>query len=94
MDSGSVAVSKCENALNGTALLSAELVVPAEAAPVLAVVEVDSAFVGAVSTFDEGVYWAVLVRAFDPAEAELDDENDVDAPAPLAPEDAFAWMKS
>jgi hypothetical protein len=30
-----------------------------------------------------------VVSAFDPAEAEAEEENDVAAPAPVAPDDAF-----
>ena len=61
MESCSVFVSKCENAPSGTALLIAELVVPAELAPLLEVafdvLEV-SAFAGGVSVFADGVYRA------------------------------------
>jgi hypothetical protein len=58
MDNGSVVVSKCENALKGTALLKAELVVPAEFAPelvLLLVVVVVRTLAGGVSALDEGV---------------------------------------
>jgi hypothetical protein len=51
-----------------------------------------STLAGAVTTPDDGVYFTELVSAFDPAEADADDENDVTAPAPLAPEDALLWM--
>jgi hypothetical protein len=51
-----------------------------------------SAFVGGVNTPDEGVYGALWVMAFEPAEAELAAENEVDAPGPDDPEDALAWM--
>ena len=37
----------------------------------------------------DGVYCADSVVAFDPAEAELDEENDVAAPDPVASADAF-----
>src|SRR5580658_1285931 len=53
-----VFVSKCEKALRGTALLIAELGVPAEVAPLLDV-ELEvlgvSAFAGGASALDEGV---------------------------------------
>jgi hypothetical protein len=57
MESGSVVFSKWVNALSGTALLVAELVAPAEPAPVLDGAEVpgESAFVGGVRVFADGV---------------------------------------
>ena len=76
----------------GTALLMAELVAPAEVAPLLDVavaVLALSAFVGGVSVFAAGVYSAELVTALDPAEDDPDDAKDEEAPAPLAPEDAL-----
>ena len=48
---------------------------------------------GLFSTFAEGVYLTEVVRAFEPADAEADDEKLVEAPAPVAPEDALDWMK-
>ena len=33
-----------------------------------------------------------VVNALEPAAAEAEDENDVVAPAPVAPEDPLAWM--
>src|ERR1700684_2904056 len=71
MASGSVVFTKCAKALSGTALLGAELVAPAEAAPVLEVaVEAlgESAFGSGASVFADGVYSAVVVSALDPAE--------------------------
>ena len=95
MASGSVVFSKCAKALRGTALLVAELVAPAEPAPLLDVaVEVlaESAFAGGVSVGVDGVYNAEVVSEFDPAEDEPEDAKDEDAPAPVAPEDALDWI--
>ena len=50
---------------------------------------VSSALTGAVSTVEDGVYFTEVVSAFDPADAEAEEENDVAAPAPLAPEEAL-----
>jgi hypothetical protein len=87
MESGSVVVWKCENALKGTALLVVELVAPAEVAPPLVVVELDfNAFAGAVSVFAEGVYNAEEVSAFEPADVEPT-EDEEDAAAPVVPAD-------
>ena len=69
----------------------AELVEPAEVAPLLEVaVEVlaVSAFAGGASVLADGVYCAEAVRAFEPAEDDPDAANEVDAPAPLVPEAA------
>ena len=88
--SGSVVVSKCEKALNGTALAKVELVVPAEVAPLLEVaVEVldVSALTGGVSVFADGVKRGDVVVAFEPAEVEPFEEEV--APAPLVPAAAF-----
>ena len=93
MESCSVVFSKCAKALSGTALLIAELVEPAEPAPTLDdAVEVlaDRALVGGARVFAEGVYSAELVSAFDPPEADPEDENEDAAAAPLAPAEAFA----
>ena len=90
--SGSVVVSKCENALNGTALAIVELVAPAELAPLLEVevaVLAESAFVGGVSVAADGVYSAEPVRAFEPADDDPEAEKDVEAPAPVAPAEAL-----
>jgi hypothetical protein len=92
MARGSVVFSKCAKALSGTALLVAELVVPAEPAPLLEVaVEVlaESAFAGGVRVFAAGVYSAEVVSPLDPAEDDPEDANEEEAPAPLAPEDAL-----
>ena len=57
IESDSVVVSKCEKALSGTALLVAELVMPAEFAPRLDVEEAlaVSAFPGGAIVFADGV---------------------------------------
>jgi hypothetical protein len=58
IESDSVVVSKCEKALSGTALLVAELFVPAEVAPLLdEAVEVlaESAFTGGARVFADEV---------------------------------------
>ena len=92
MASGSVVFSKCAKALSGTASLEAELVMPAELAPLLDVaVEMlaNSAFTGGVSVFAAGVYSADDVSAFDPAEGDAEDANVAAAAAPLAPDDAL-----
>jgi hypothetical protein len=75
-------------------LLKAELGAPAEFAPLFDAEDVlgESAFAGGASVFADGVYRAEAVSAFDPAEDDPEDANDVDAPDPLAPEDAFDWM--
>src|ERR1700683_1445079 len=69
IESASVVFSKCENALNGTALLIAEVVAPAEPAPLLdEAVErlAESAFAGGASVFADGVYCAEPVSALEP----------------------------
>jgi hypothetical protein len=72
----------------------AELVVPAEFAPVLGVDDPlgVSAFAGGARVFADGVYSAELVDAFDPAEDDPEDAKEEEAPAPVAPADALAWM--
>jgi hypothetical protein len=82
-------------ALNGTALLTAELVVPAEPAPLLDVAAElldERAFAGGVSVAADGVYSAEAVNAFDPAEDDPEDAKEEEAPAPIAPEEALDWM--
>ena len=94
MESASVVFSKCEKALSGTALLVAELVMPAEFAPLLDVEEAlaESAFPGGAMEFADGVYSDEVVSAFDPAADAPEDANEEEAPAPVAPEDALDWM--
>src|SRR6201999_914072 len=93
MDSCSVAVSKCENALSGTALLFAELVVPAEVAPRLEValdVLGVSTLGGGAKVFADAVNSGEVVNAFEPAEVEPFPV--VLAGAPLVPAAALAWI--
>src|SRR5580658_6089129 len=89
MESDSVPLSICVNALSGTALDGVELVTV-----LLVVVPVDptpdeSAFVGAANTPEDGVYCTELVRAFEPADEDPDAAKDVDAPGPEPPDDAL-----
>ncbi len=92
IESGSVVISKCENALKGTALLIAELVVPAEFAPLVEEpLAAARTLAGTLSVLAEGVYCADSVSAFEPAEVEPTEEVD-EAAAPLAPLDAPDWM--
>jgi hypothetical protein len=93
MESCSVAVSKCEKALRGTALLFAELVLPAEVAPRLefaAEVLGVSTLGGGANVLAEAVNNTEVVNAFDPAEVEPFPV--VLAGAPLVPAAAFAWI--
>src|ERR1035441_2400206 len=94
MESASVVFSKCEKALSGTALLVAELVMPAEFAPLLDVEEALAGrlFPGGAMEFADGVYSDEVVSAFDPAADAPEDANEEEAPAPVAPEDALDWM--
>src|SRR5580658_457081 len=91
IESASVVFSKWEKALSGTALAMIELVAPAEFAPVLDAVELlgESAFAGGASVFADGVYSAELVSALEPAADDPDDANEVEAPVPVAPAEAF-----
>jgi hypothetical protein len=72
----------------------AELVLPAEPAPLLDAVELlgVSAFTGGARVLAAGVYSAEVVSAFDPAEDDPEDAKEEEAPAPLAPDDALDWM--
>ena len=87
------------NALNGIAFAPTEVVevfgVVPDVVPALCddpeVVTLPAKTVGdALITADDGVYLTAVVSAFDPADADAEDEKEVDAPAPLAPEDALA----
>jgi hypothetical protein len=73
IESGSVAVAKCEIAPSGTAPFVVELVLPADVLPLLEVavlvLEV-KAFTGGFSVSAVGVYMAVVVRALEPADVE------------------------
>src|SRR5437868_14705282 len=92
MESASVVVSRCENALRGIGWLGELEVVPAALTPLGDTVPAVSTRVGGVSVFADGVYRVVAVCALEPAEVDpLPD--DVDAPAPVVPDAAFAWMK-
>jgi hypothetical protein len=68
-----------------------ELVAPAEFAPLFEVEEVlgESAFAGGASVLAEGVNTDEPVSAFDPAEEDPEAANEVEAAAPVAPEDAL-----
>jgi hypothetical protein len=68
-----------------------ELVAPAEPAPVPVVEGLvgDSAFAGGSSVFADGVYSAEPVNALEPAEDDPEDANEVEAPVPVAPAEAF-----
>ena len=80
---------------NGTALLVAELVAPAEVAPLLGVAAeaaAESALVSGIRVFADGVYKAEVVNAFDPADEEPEAANDDAAAAPMAPAEEFDWM--
>ena len=97
MDSGEAAVSAIEKPLKGTALAGAELEAAFEVAggkvAAVAVVEptpVLRALSGGVSIPEEGVYLTDDVRAFDPAEADPEDENVFAAPGPLLPAELLA----
>ena len=89
MESCSVLVSKCENAPRGTALLIAELVAPADVAPLLEValevLEV-RALTGGTSVFAEAVKRTEPVRALEPAEVEPLPVEEAAAPVVLAAE--------
>ena len=91
MERGSVVFSKWQNALNGTSLLIAELLEPAEPAPVLTTFD-ESALDGGAKVLAVGVYCAVPVRAFEPAEDDPEAEKEVDAAVPLAPLDVLDKM--
>ena len=52
----------------------------------------ESAFAGGARVFADGVYSAEAVSALDPAADAPEDANEVEAPVPLAPADALAWM--
>src|SRR6266404_314604 len=94
MESGDFTVSKRVNALSGTALAGAELLLAFDAlVAVLAVAPTPElrAFSGGVRTPDEGVNLTEVVRAFEPAAADPDDAKEEKAGAPVAPVDVFAW---
>src|SRR5580693_750952 len=86
------------NALSGMAFAPVEAevvfgVVPAVVPPLAedepwVLVVPASTVAGAESAAEPAVYFTEEVSALEPADAEADAENDVVAPAPLAPEDA------
>ena len=45
-----------------------------------------------VRTAEEGVYLTEVVRALLPAAADAEAANEVEAPAPVAPDEALPWM--
>ena len=95
MESGDPTLSKRVNALSGTALAGAELLLAFDAlAAVVAVAPTPElrAFSGGVRTPDEGVNFTEVVRAFEPAAADPEDAKEEKAGAPVEPEDVFAWM--
>jgi hypothetical protein len=100
MESASLISEACVKALSGTAFAPVEEVdvfgvVPAvvppfcEEVPVVLDVGV-IAEVGGVRTFEEGVYWTAVVCALEPAEVDAEDEYELTAEEPLAPEEEFA----
>ena len=91
MTSASFVFSKCAKALSGMALLLAELAVPrADAVGFEADADAgERAFVAAASVFAAGVYRADAVSALDPAALDPEDENEDEAPVPVAPAEAF-----
>jgi hypothetical protein len=84
IESGVATRSTWVNALRGTAFAGVELEVAFDE-----VVVAESTPEGAVSTPDEGVYAAEAVVVFEPAETEAEDAYEVEAPAPLDPEEAL-----
>src|SRR5215831_8922763 len=97
MESGDTVVSAIEKPFSGTALAGAALEAVLELAGGMvanvAVVEPTpllSALSGGVRIPEEGVYLTDDVRAFDPAEADPEDENVFAAPGPLLPAELLA----
>src|SRR5579862_5086438 len=101
MDNASVAFHACVNALSGMALAPTDEmvvlgVVPEKVPPLADDPEVEvlpaSTLAGTPSTPEEGVYFTEVVSALEPAAAEAEEENDVEAPAPVAPAEPLAWI--
>src|SRR5580700_2093006 len=101
MDSASVVGDACVNALNGIALAPVATiavlgVVPENVPPLADEPPVEavpaSTLVGTPITPEDGVYFTDVVSAFEPAAADADEENEVAAPAPDAPEDPLACI--
>src|ERR1700677_3672657 len=90
--SGAAVLTNWQKVFSGTALLMAELVAPAELAPLLDVAVdalAESASGGGASVFAEGVYSAEVVSALEPAAAEPDAANEEEAAVPLWPDEEF-----
>ena len=86
MESAAGVTLKLVNAFKGMAL---DLV---EELAVFDVVDVGvRILVGGASVFAEGVYKTDVVVAFEPAETEAEDENEVAAPGPLVPLEVPDW---
>ena len=88
----------CVNAPSGIAFAPTEVIVVFGVVPLVTPalaldppedVEPANTVAAGPSTFDEGVYFTPEVSAFDPAEADAEAVNEVDAAAPDAPEDAL-----
>ena len=84
------------NALSGTELDGADVVVVLAEEAVLVVVPTPevSALLGALSTPEDGVYLIEDVVALEPADDEPDDAYEDDAPGPDPPDEALLWMYS
>ena len=95
IESGSVVFSKVREGAEGHGVAHGRTGRAGRAAPVLDVRR------GARRERIRGgrrAYWPTAYRApkpvsaFEPAEEDPDDANEVEAPAPVAPEEALAWM--
>jgi hypothetical protein len=80
------------NALRGTAVEAAVVAATAPAGLPLAPTPERMAFVGALSTAEDGVYATAVVVAFEPADDDPEEAKDEEAPGPDPPADAFVWM--
>ena len=87
MESGELTRLKRVKALSGTAFAGVELLAASRWSCWGL-----SAFDGAFSAPEDGVYAAAAVVALEPAEAEPDEAKDVEAPAPDAPDEELAWI--
>ena len=101
IESASVLGVAAVKAARGTELALVEItfvfgVVPEKVPPLADDPDVDAmlptALAGTLRTPEEGVYRIPVDRAFEPAAAEADEENEVVAPAPVAPADPLDWM--
>ena len=84
MESASVMALSCVKALSGMALAPTEEVVRLGVVP-----EPERTEEGAFNTCEDGVYRTEPVSAFDPADDEAEEEYEVAAPAPVAPDEAL-----